>query len=1107
MPDSSQCRQCGAPLPTDWPKGLCSRCALQGALELSSGPSEALPPEGSEAPSASGQPAAPGPLGTLKYFGDYELLEEIARGGMGIVYRARQKSLDRIVAVKMILAGQLATAADVQRFRAEAAAAAKLQHPNILGIYEVGEHDGRHYFSMEYVEGRNLAELVQEGPLPAARAAAYVKATAEAIHYAHQKGVLHRDVKPSNVLVDPFDQPRVMDFGLAKQVESASDLTLSGQVLGTPNFMPPEQAGGRRREVGVQSDVYGLGAVLFFLLTGRPPFLADSMEATLNAVLNADPVSPRLLNLNVPRDLETVCLKCLEKEPGKRYPTAEQLADELGCFLNGEPIQARPVGQTERLWRWCRRNPGLASTATAALLLFLIVGAGSPIAVLQINRARQQAEVRQKQAILEAAKSQQVAQFLKDMLKGVGPSQALGRDATLLREVLDKTAERLSHDLTNQPLVEAELRETIGRVYLELGDYSKAEAMQCRALELRQKLLGSNHLETARSLSRLSGILENLAKYAEGEKLAREALSIQTNALGTQHVEVACSLHSLGVQLAGQGRNAEAENLFRQALAMRRKLLGNEHRDVAMTLNNLADLRMGSDPAEAERILREAIAILQKLFGDAHPDLEVPLDNLAAVLSSQKKFDEAERTARATLAMKTNMLGPKHPHVARTLGILSWVLQTQGKFAVAEPLNREDFEIKKATVGYEHPETRMAFDGVLQVLNAQGKLTELEAFLREEASKLSQNAEVLKPGAAKLQSAMEAARIDVLGRQGRWAEVEQIYRERLQKQRQLSGPENLNLAGPIQQLADLCARQDKLAAAEGLARELIELRRKFWGRNHRETLNAQFFLGSLLKRQHKLAEAETLYREMAEAHPGARDHLYGRAGQLKEAAAGFARRIELEPHNPDNYSILAPLLLASGDLQGYRQLCQRMLAQFGGTTNANVAEQAVKACFLHPASGVDLDVVVTLADTAVAPGRPARYPLWCEFAKSLAEYRQEHFAGAADWARKVLGSAGQLLERDASAYLVLAMSQMRLQQEGAARVTLGKAGDIFDGKIPTLDGGDLGGRWADVIAAHVLRREAKALVEDNSSSAASDVKADDNKSTQPGAMTPKTAFK
>ncbi|HSU56829.1 MAG TPA: protein kinase [Candidatus Dormibacteraeota bacterium] len=283
---------------------------------------------------------------SLRCFGDYELREEIARGGMGVVFKARQRKLDRIVAVKVILAGEFASREQALRFRAEAEAAARLQHPNIVSIHETGEQDGQPYFSMEYVEGGNLATLVCEKPLPAKRAADYVKTIAGAIHYAHEQGILHRDLKPSNILIDAADQPHITDFGLAKWMQRESFLTLTGEAMGSPSFMPPEQAGGKGVKAGRYSDVYGMGAILYFLLTGRPPFVAGSVAETMHHVLNSEVVSPRLLNPAVPPGLATICLTCLEKEPAKRYQTAQQLADELGRFLNDEPILAHPLSGT-----------------------------------------------------------------------------------------------------------------------------------------------------------------------------------------------------------------------------------------------------------------------------------------------------------------------------------------------------------------------------------------------------------------------------------------------------------------------------------------------------------------------------------------------------------------------------------------------------------------------------------------------------------------------------------------------------------------------------------------------------------------------------------------
>src|SRR5215475_5211412 len=360
------CPRCHNPLDTDAPAGLCPNCLFELALEPSTAVLDA--PDDSDPTSPAYDLAADERPDARQIFGDYELLQEIARGGMGVVYKARQLSLNRVVAMKMMLPGLLASATAAPRFRAEAEAAANLQYPNIVAIHEVGEHEGQLYFSMDYVEGQSLAALVRDHPLPAETAARHVKTAAEAIHYAHRQGFLHRDLKPSNILIDEANQPRITDFGLAKRMDSDSRLTITGAVLGTPSYMSPEQAAAKSDRVGTASDVYSLGAILYELLTGRPPFQAATPLDTVLLVLNSEPVSPRLLAPRLSRDLETICLKCLEKERRRRYQSAQELADDLDRYLNRKPIVARPINRVNRAWRWCRRNPWPA-VATAALVL------------------------------------------------------------------------------------------------------------------------------------------------------------------------------------------------------------------------------------------------------------------------------------------------------------------------------------------------------------------------------------------------------------------------------------------------------------------------------------------------------------------------------------------------------------------------------------------------------------------------------------------------------------------------------------------------------------------------------------------------------------------
>lgn len=352
---------------------------------------------------------AKGSLGTVRYFGDYELLEEIARGGMGVVYKARQVSLNRIVALKMILAGQLASEAEVQRFRSEAEAAANLDHPNIVPIYEVGQHEEQHYFSMKMVEGGSLADVVASGQWSVAskegqrQAARLVAIIARAVHHAHQRGILHRDLKPGNILLAPepltpdprplTPTPLVTDFGLAKRLEGDANLSQSGAIVGTPAYMAPEQAQGKKG-LTTAVDVYSLGAILYELLTGQPPFTGSTPLDVILQVLEKEPTPLRRVQPAIDRDLETICLKCLEKDPMKRYGTAEALAEDLERYGAGEPIKARPVGRFERLTKWMKRRPVVAALGMAVILVTLGGVAGITwamgVAIEERNDARAQ---------------------------------------------------------------------------------------------------------------------------------------------------------------------------------------------------------------------------------------------------------------------------------------------------------------------------------------------------------------------------------------------------------------------------------------------------------------------------------------------------------------------------------------------------------------------------------------------------------------------------------------------------------------------------------------------------------------------------------------------
>jgi serine/threonine protein kinase len=376
------CRKCGAKIFSDAPEGLCARCVLKTALTM--------PPEASVAGVA--DPGGMDKLSTgdataardgkkatraaelLGELGDYELLEEIGRGGQGVVFRARQKSLNRTVALKVISLGQWASKAHLKRFRLEAEAAARLEHPGIVPIHEVGERDGSCYFSMKFVEGGQLDEVARREPMPIRRAVELIARVARTVHYAHEHGILHRDIKPGNILLDAKGEPHLTDFGLARLVESESSVTHTLEVLGTPSYMAPEQAVGNNAAVSSVTDVYGLGAVLYQLLTGQPPFAGGATYETIKLLLDTEPRQPRLLNPKIDRDLSTICLKCLEKDPKRRYSSALALAEDLEHWLKHEPILARHTGIFARGGKWVRRNPSRALLAVSLVALAAAAG-------------------------------------------------------------------------------------------------------------------------------------------------------------------------------------------------------------------------------------------------------------------------------------------------------------------------------------------------------------------------------------------------------------------------------------------------------------------------------------------------------------------------------------------------------------------------------------------------------------------------------------------------------------------------------------------------------------------------------------------------------------
>ncbi len=623
-PPENHCPRCGANLSLSNTQGLCPSCV--GRFAFAEDPLDTV--------------SLPVSLGTLRYFGDYELVSEIARGGMGIIYRARQISLGRDVAVKLMRDGALATRDDVERFRTEAAAAAALRHPGIVAIHEIGEHEGQQFFSMDLVEGSNLGDLTREGPLATRRAVELTVQLCEAIQHAHDRGVLHRDLKPANVILDSEGRAHVTDFGLARRETGGSELTLSGQVLGTPGYMAPEQAAGRSREATPASDTYSLGALLYHLLTARAPFTGETPGAVLRQGEENEPVSPRLLNPSVPRDLETIALKALAKDPPSRYPTARALADDLNRFLRGEPILARPVSPAERLWRWCRRKPALASLSGALVILTAAVLGVMTVASIRLALQRRQAEA--------------VKNFLKEILAAPDPN-ADGKDVRVF-DVLRRARERAERELGNQPLVLAEVQSTLGITFYQLALYPDAEPLLQSALHLYQRESGPESIAAAEAHGNLGALYHWSGRTSEGIEELKTAIGILRRNLPESRARLAYFLEDLASAYVGNGQPVLAAEPARECIQLCHHLGTALDHTKAAALGDLSVALWNQNDPGWRPALEESIAI-NRGRKDGQMNLATSLSNLADSLAEEDALDAAEAAARESLALRQTLFG------------------------------------------------------------------------------------------------------------------------------------------------------------------------------------------------------------------------------------------------------------------------------------------------------------------------------------------------------------------------------------------------------------------------------------------------------------------
>ncbi len=874
----------------------------------------------------------------LGQLGDYELLQEVGRGGQGVVFRARQKSLNRTVALKVISLGPWASKAHVKRFRREAEAAASLDHPGIVPIYEVGERDGSCYFSMKFVEGGQLDEVVRSAtadssgggrePLSIQHAAELIAKVARTVHYAHEHGILHRDIKPGNILLDQNGEPHLTDFGLARLVEAESTVTRTKEVLGTPSYMAPEQAVGETKTLTSATNVYGLGAVLYQLLTGQPPFAGGTTYETVKLLLEAEPRPPRLLNPKIDRELSTICQKCLEKDPKRRYSSALALAEDLEHWLKHEPIQAKPSGVFTHSRKWVRRNPALVGTATVCLLLgaasiwFLRqpdwtrqISAATKKLLLSPEEAAEQAKlhdalIQYPETQIEASQSHlmQSPTWVEERLYSILATR-VGLDAKILSDKLPKFSQAVERDpeasgyqrgcaeYLGKNYAEAE------RLFLAIADQAELatptknadviRALRLAALaarKLHEYVRAREHLAEAEKLTdrqrnpaewadvqyAIASVLIGEQKDpAEAAKTLRGVIEARTQIYGYDHRETVNARRTLADSLFQQSRYLQAETELREISKLDEKILGPENLETLRSRNDLLLLLMDYKPAEALIEAQQILKLREKVFGPERPETLKSRANLAITLGNLGRFSEAIPLYREMLGTDEKM--QDDDSAFKDMGNLGDSLAQAGEYNEAEAMVRRAYKGEERIRGPVSGTTLAYRVNLVPILAVQNKNVEAEAEARA----------IVKVCDESLGSERQHWRWlvgVVLDKQEKHKEAEvQIRQTVLENEKENDADEwALEARGA---LARNLWYQEKNAESETLLRDVIRAREKKLGArlylsennlSSRYTeldtftpLECRTLLANTLRDQGKYAEAEAEYKQVIQAEENA----------------------------------------------------------------------------------------------------------------------------------------------------------------------------------------------------------------------------------------------
>ncbi len=694
------------------------------------------------------------PAARVDRVGPYRILKQVGSGGMGEVYLAEQtEPIRRKVALKIIRQG-MDSRDVVARFEAERQALAVMNHPHIARVFDAGTTpQGQPYFVMEYVDGLPITEFCDKNRLGLRERLELFIGVCEGVQHAHQKAIIHRDLKPSNILVTAGSPPlpKIIDFGIAKAtaqpLTEQTMLTALGQIIGTPDYMSPEQAELTTDDIDTRADIYSLGVVLYELLVGARPFdpaefRKAGFEGMLRQIREVEPPRPstRLMTLagnsataahnrgfETPRhksalrgDLDWITMKALEKDRTRRYDTANALAMDIRRYLNHESVLASPPSATYRLQKMARRHRA-AFIALGAIVVVLV--AATVVSTSAFLRATRESERARK----EASRASQTASFLTSMLQGAGPSAAMGRDTKMLREILDRTNERVGTALADQPEVEAEMRAVLSNTYLDIGELELSETQARRAVEILRSARGESDSTTLVAQARLGVIAGRAGRLAEAESILTRVGAQQSEMFGDGHPEVLMTRGALVEVYAYQGRPVEAESLGKINVPLMRSVLTDSDRTTQQAMYHLAVAYSDNGKlAEAESLYVPLIAILDRDYGPDHPDGLAAKASLGWLYQQQNRYEDAERLTRGALDAMRRVLGNEHAETLMAVNNLAIIYKKMGRFSEAEPLYIESVENSRRALGEKHPETVTGMVNLATFYLAAGRLREAE---------------------------------------------------------------------------------------------------------------------------------------------------------------------------------------------------------------------------------------------------------------------------------------------------------------------------------------------------------------------------------------------